>query len=336
MRDLLVALVVFGALPFILKRPFWGILLLVWLGYMNPHRLCYSYMYNMPVVQIVAIATLAGMLMSKEAKHMVWSREIVLLVIFIAWMGLTTTQAFFVDFAFVQYQKVIKIQILTFMALLLLTSRERVTQLIWAIVLSLGFYGVKGGIFTILKGGEHRVQGPEGTFIGGNNELALAMVMTIPLMRYLHLHEKNHLVKMGLMTGMILTAIAAFGTHSRGALVALSLTGLFFWLKSRNKLMTGTLILAAAAVALSIMPDAWFARMNTIETYDSDASGLVELTLGGLPGTWPTATFSVVDSRCFSRKLSISTARIPTTTATCTASTSRSLVTMAGSAWQCS
>ena len=31
--------IVFGSLPFILKRPFWGIMLLAWLGYMNPHKL---------------------------------------------------------------------------------------------------------------------------------------------------------------------------------------------------------------------------------------------------------------------------------------------------------
>ena len=272
MRDLVLAIIVFGSLPIILKRPFWGILLLAWLGYMNPHRLSYTFMYSMPVVQFVAIATLAGMLMDKAAKRIVWSREVVLLVMFVAWMGLTTTQAFYFDAALVQYEKVIKIQILTFMTLLMLTSRNRVHLLIWAIVLSLAFYGVKGGIFTIAKGGVYRVQGPSNTFIGGNNELALALVMTIPLMRYLQLHAKDGLVRLGLMAGMVLTAIAAVGTQSRGALVALAVTGAIFWLKSRNKIVTGVLILVAGLAALSIMPDTYFERMNTIQTYDQDAS----------------------------------------------------------------
>ncbi|MDP1902581.1 MAG: putative O-glycosylation ligase, exosortase A system-associated [Rubrivivax sp.] len=272
MRDLLVATIVFGSLPFILRRPFWGILLLAWLGYMNPHRLCYGFMLSMPVVQIVAIATLIGMLISKEAKRMVWSREIAVLVIFVVWMGLTTTQAFYFGLASEQYTKVIKIQILTFMALLMLTSRQKVHLFVWIVVLSLGFYGLKGGLFTVLKGGVHRVQGPEGTFIGGNNELALAMVMTIPLMRYLQLQEKHRLIRLGLMAGMILTAIAAFGTQSRGALVALTLTGGMFWWKSRNKIVTGALILASGLIGLSLMPEAWFERMHTIQTYEQDES----------------------------------------------------------------
>ncbi len=274
MRDLLIALIVFGSLPFILKRPFWGIVLLAWLGYMNPHRLCYGFMLNMPVVMIVALVTLTGMLFSKEAKRMVWSREIVVLVVFVVWMGITTTQAFNSDEAWVHYEKVIKIQILTFMTLLLLTSRERVNLLVWAIVVSLAFYGVKGGIFTITKGGVHRVQGPDNTFIGGNNELALAMVMTISLMYYLYMHETHKWLKPGLMAGMILTAIAAFGTQSRGALVALILTGTMFWLKSRTKFKTAVLVAFAGLVGLSLMPEAWFERMNTIGTYDEDQSAL--------------------------------------------------------------
>lgn len=271
MRDLFVASIVFGLLPFVLRRPFWGILLTTWLGYMNPHLLCYGFMQTMPVVLIVSAVTLIGMLASKEPKQMVWSSEIVILLIFLAWMGVTTTQAFFPELAVDQYIKVIKIQILTFMALLLLTSKYRIRLFIWVIVLSIGFYGVKGGIFTIIHGGVYRMQGPGG-FIGGNNEIALAMIMTIPLMRYLHLQETSKLVKHGLVAMMVLTAISAIGSQSRGALVGIVLMGAVFWIKSRHKFASAFLIAIAAVAIVSIMPDEWYARMNTIQTYDQDAS----------------------------------------------------------------
>lgn len=304
MRDLLVAFIVFGSLPFILKRPFWGILMLAGLGYMNPHRLCYGFMLTMPAVQIVAIFTLIGMLISKEAKRMVWSREIVLLVVFVAWMGLTTSQAFYVDAALLQFEKVIKVQILTFMTLVMLTSRQRVHLFIWAIVLSLGFYGVKGGIFTIATGGGHRVQGPPGTFIGGNNELAMALVMTVPLIRYLQLQEKSKNIKLALAGGMFLTVIAAVGSQSRGALVALALTGAIFWLKSRHKFVTAIFIAISVTAVGSIMPAEWYERMDTIKTYEEDASAQGRLVawetainiannrfLGGGFETWQPAVF---------------------------------------------
>lgn len=292
MRDLFVAAIVFGALPFVLKRPFLGILLMAGLGYLNPHRLCYGFMLSTPVVMIVALVTLVGMLASREAKRMVWSREVVVLVVFILWMGVTTSQALYFDAAFEQYDKVVKIQILTFMTLLLLTSRERVHLLIWAIVLSLGFYGVKGGIFTIVNGGAYRVQGPPGTFIEGNNELALALVVTVPLIRYLHLTEKNKLIRLGLAIGMFLTALAAIGSQSRGALVALVITGSIFWWKSRNKIITAAFVGVVAVVVVNVMPPEWFARMQTIETYGEDASAM-----GRINAWW--AAYHLANARFF-------------------------------------
>ena len=50
--------------------------------------------------------------------------------------------------------------------------------------------------------------------------------------------------------------------------------GAIFWLKSRNRLTLALLIVCAAAVIGSIMPDEWYARMNTIESYERDDSAL--------------------------------------------------------------
>jgi len=71
------------------------------------------------------------------------------------------------------------------------------------IVLSIGFFVLKGGLFTVLGGGTNWVFGPAGSFIHDNNELGLALVTVIPLMRYLQLastaralltcpHERYH------------------------------------------------------------------------------------------------------------------------------------------------
>ncbi len=292
MRDLLLATVVFGLLPFVLKRPFWGILMLTWLGYMNPHLLCYGFMYRAPVVMIVAVVTMIGMLLSKEAKKMIWSREMIVLVIFIAWMAITTTQAFYFDPAVEQLIKVCKIQILTAMALIMLTSRERIHQFIWIIVLSLGYYGLKGGIFTIVHGGVYRVQGPGNSFIAGNNELALALVMTIPLIRFLHLQEGRKMIKIALGFAMPLVAIAAIGSQSRGALLGLAITGAIFWWKSRNKFGTAALIAIAVLLIVAIMPEQWYQRMDTIDTYQQDDSAM------GRINAWGTA-INVANHRVF-------------------------------------
>lgn len=272
MRDLLVTAIVFGVLPFILRRPWVGVLLWCWLAYMNPHRQTWGFAYDMPFALITAIVTISAFLFSKEKKEMIWSRETIVLLIFIAWMLFTTLIAFYPEASWVQWNKVWKIQLFIFLTVLLINDRQKLHWLIWMIALSLGFYGIKGGIFTIVGGGTSHVLGPAGTFIGENNELGLALVMAIPLIRYLHLQETRQWLKTGLAGAMVLTGVAAIGTQSRGALVAMAVMGLFLWLKSRHKLMTGIFIAVAVAIVIMIMPQEWYDRMHTIKTYDEDLS----------------------------------------------------------------
>jgi probable O-glycosylation ligase (exosortase A-associated) len=272
MRDLFVAALVFGSLPFILRRPWFGIIVWTWLGFMNPHRMSWGFMTEMPVAMIVALTTLVGLLFSREPKKIPWTSDSVLLAIFVAWMILTTFFALYPELAWNQLDKVWRIMLMIFVAMMLITNRFRLHLLVWTIAVSIGFYGVKGGIFTILQGGMHRVYGPAGTFIGGNNEIGLALAMTVPLMYYLYRETKQWYLRWGLAAAMLLTALAAMGTHSRGALLAMGAMGVMLWWKSRHKFLM--LLLGGISVMLvySIMPQEWFDRMATIKTYEDDAS----------------------------------------------------------------
>ena len=93
--------------------------------------------------------------------------------------------AYYSAAAWEQMSKVSKIFLMIFVSMMLINTRERLIQLVWVIALSIGFFGVKGGIFTITTGGGFRVQGPAGSFIAGNNEMGLALAMTVPLLYYL-------------------------------------------------------------------------------------------------------------------------------------------------------
>jgi len=290
MRDIFVAGIVFGLLLFVFKRPWVGILLWSWLGYMNPHRLAYGFAYDFPFAMIVGLATIAAFMMSKEKKDMPWTREMIILLIFIGWMLFTTFFAFYPVLAWHGWNEVWKIMLMVFLTALIIKDRHQLHWLIWVIALSFGFYGIKGGIFTITNGGVYRVQGPEGTFIGGNNELALALVMTIPLIRYLHLQETRKWIKIGLASAMVLTGVAAIGSQSRGGMLAMAAMGLFLWLKSRNKIVTGMYMVIAVVIMASVMPQAWYDRMNTIKTYQEDQSAQ------GRINAWHTA-FNVAEAR---------------------------------------
>src|SRR5208282_1672716 len=118
-----------------------------------------------------------------------------------------------------------KILLMLFVTMMLMQSKQRINQLVWVIAMSLAFYGVKGGIFTIINGGVYHVRGPEGSFIGGDNEMGLALIMTIPLLRYLQIITRNIWLRAFLAAAMILCAIATVGSQSRGALLGLCAMG---------------------------------------------------------------------------------------------------------------
>lgn len=274
MRDLLVATIVFGSIPIVLMRPWVGILVWAWIGYMNPHRFTFDFAYNYPFAQVIAIATFAGLLISREPKRFLWTGTTAIWLLFIVWMNLTTLVALNPDGAVPEWERAMKIQLIAIVTILLITTRERLYLLIWVIVLSLGFFGVKGGLFSLMTGGQYLVMGPPMSFIAENNTLALALIMTLPLMRYLYVETQNLWLRIGLIGMMGLTALSIATSHSRGAFLAASAMMAFLWLKAPNKIRTGLVLVALIPAILAFMPEKWFERMETIKTFEQDASAM--------------------------------------------------------------
>jgi len=274
MRDIAVTAAVFLSLPFIVWQPWIGILVWNWIGLMNPHRLTWGFAYNMPFAQIVAIATVFGLLFSREPKRFPVNAVTVTLLALIAWMSFTHFFALNTQESSEGLIKMLKIQFVILLGLVLMQERLRIQLLTWVLVLSIGYYGVKGGVFTLRGGGGQQVLGPAGSFIEGNTEIGLAMLMMLPLMRYLQLNEPRRWVRWGLALAMILSGVAILGTQSRGALVGGAAMAVFFWLKSRNKVSLGIAMALLIPVFLTFMPETWWAKMGTIFTYEEDGSAM--------------------------------------------------------------
>lgn len=272
MRDIVITIIVFGAIPLVFMRPWTGILLFSWISYMNPHRLTYGFAYDFQFALIAALVTIIAFAIGREAKKFPVTPVTGLLILFIVWTSITTTTALAPENAMQQYTKFLKIQLMTFLTLMMFSTRERLNWLVVMIVFSLGFYGVRGGIFSIMTGGNYRVWGPPGSFFEDNNQLALTLIMTMPLMHYLQLIATNKWVRHLLSLVMLLTLGAIIGTYSRGALLALAAMGGVLWLKSSRKLPVAFAAVVCIAGVLSFMPQQWFDRMDTINTYDEDES----------------------------------------------------------------
>ena len=245
-----------------------------WLSYMNPHRLTWGFAYDMPFAQIVAITLILAVLFNKDKRNLPITPTTTVWIVFLLWMGITTALAIYPDRAFDYYVRIIKIQLVTFFTLMLITDKERVNALIWVIVLSIGFYSIKGGAFTILTGGSYRVYGPSDSFIAENNGLAVATLMIIPLFYYLSKSVSNKWLKRFFIMAIVLSLASAVGSQSRGALITLAAVSGYFWWQSKTKIITGITLVIVLSLGWMFMPESWHERMDTISNYEEDASAM--------------------------------------------------------------
>jgi probable O-glycosylation ligase (exosortase A-associated) len=277
MRDLFILLILFATVPLTFVRPHVGILAWCWISYMNPHRLSWGFAYGFPVAITVGVATFLAWAISKEPKKLQINWMSGLLLTFVFWMTFANLFAMVPELALEKWIQSIKILLMTFVTMILMRSRERLHAMIFVIVISLGFFGIKGGAFTILKAGASHVWGPPGSFIADNNALAMALVMVLPLMRYLQLHTESRLIQYGLYGAMVLSVFSIIGSQSRGAFLGGMVMLVLLLLKSRRRFLLGLLVVALLGGAAVFVPQTWINRMKTIETYDQDGSALSRL-----------------------------------------------------------
>lgn len=274
MRDLLiVAIVVIGAV-IALRRPWVGVLLWTWLSIMNPHRYSWGIAFDAPLAAIAAGSTLLGLLFTKERQSLFQGAPTVIFFLLALWVTISWLMGIDVAGDYDQWGKVIKIFLMTFIALVLLDHKQKLIIFVWVTVMSLAILGAKGGLFTILTGGGYRVWGPPGSFVADNNHFALALIMTIPLLHFLQLQIERAKLRHVMSVVMLLCAAAAIGSYSRGALLAIFAMTALLWWRSERKGLIGMAIIFVVLVFLPIMPETWWERMSTIKSYDEDGSAM--------------------------------------------------------------
>lgn len=291
MRDIAIAGFVFGTLPFILFRPWIGVLMFAWLSLMTPNRFAYGFAYDFQFSAVVAVCTLLGLLITKEKIRYEPNLVLVLLLFLPAWTCVTYIFALERESATGRLIEVLKVFLFVHVSAMVLQNRKQLDWMLWVIVVSVGFFGVKGGLFTIASGAGGKVYGPPGdSFLSDNNAISVALILVIPLMQYLRAISTSRLARLGLLAAMLLSGMAVLGSYSRGALLAIGSMLVFLWLKSSHKILFSALLIPVVPFAIAFMPAQWTERMNTISTYEQDASAM------GRINSWKTA-FNIANDR---------------------------------------
>ena len=281
MRGLVLLLGMCSLLGMAIMQPMVGVLAFDWISFMNPQQDAWgSFGSGLPWALLAGIATIIGCIAAKEPRQLPVNAMTVLITVFVILISINTIFAMgpWWEVKF-WYFLVLKSFLFMLIVAALLIDKRRVHALIWLMAISLGFYGVKGGVFTILTGGNNHVVGAGNSVLGDNNQLAVAMLIALPLMNYLRLQSAHRIIRIGLAFAMVMTLFAIVGTYSRGALIALTAVSAFLWWNSKGKIVSGIGLAIGLTLAIGFMPSQWVARMTTISSYKKSDSAESRITV---------------------------------------------------------
>jgi putative inorganic carbon (HCO3(-)) transporter len=275
-RDLFILTVVYGSLPVILFRPFYGLMVYSWLAFMRPQDMAWGASRILPLSQWVAIAMIIGLVLSiGRERLMTLKPQTVLLILLAAWISLSTIMAVVPEMSDDVYGQYWKAILMTVLATGLVRDRQRLRLLLLLIVFSIGFLGAKRGLFGLLRGGARFNDGPGG-FMSDNNSFALALNMVLPLLVGLAIVEKQRIIRIAAAVAAALCLLSVLFTFSRGGFLTLVVVGgLLIW-RSKRRLMVGGLLALALCGFLLFTSEQftqqYVERAQSIQDYEEDGS----------------------------------------------------------------
>ena len=153
----------------------------------------------------------------------------------------------------------------------LVTTIERIK--LFSLVM-VGCCAIHGGIAILnyASGREERLEGVAGGYFGDPNDLALSIILIMPIAWWASTVTSSKLQKTAVYFCMMLMVGGVISTQSRGGLIAL-IASVAVMVVTQGRERIGALILtlvAAVVFAVVVLPDNVFDRYTTITHYEQD------------------------------------------------------------------
>jgi probable O-glycosylation ligase (exosortase A-associated) len=275
MRDVLILLIFPMILYFCFKKPFIGISMWLWVALFYPKGWVYGFASGIRYNLIIVAATIISYLIMKEKQKNQWDGLSWAVLIFLIWTFITSLFTISIpEVVWTEWVEFFKICLLYFFTVAILRTETHINTMIWAVVLSLGFYSVVEGLKYIMSGGGHVLAGMGGHVMGDRNDLAVGIIVMIPLVVYLLSVTHIKVLKLGLMLVLLMAVVCVLGSGSRGGFIGITIVATYFWFHSKHKLIYVIVVPIIAIVGLEYMPESWHERMSTIDNADEDLSFL--------------------------------------------------------------
>jgi len=257
------------------KRPFIALGLWVWTAMFFPNYWVYGSAGLVRYNLLFSLGTIITYVSYKNKPTVNFRGTGRIVVLFCLWTLISALLSVgLVELSVEYFIRFLKVVLLFVFIILIIEKKLHFDFFLWCLVLSIGAYGGFEGTKYILTGGGHKIEGMTGHALGDRNELSLAMVMLIPICIYFlrRYSPVSKLIKMAFLGLILLLVLSVLGSNSRGGLISLLFLGGYFFTQSKNKFTYIITFSILMVIALQLVPEEWFSRMNTIEDAGDDAS----------------------------------------------------------------
>jgi putative inorganic carbon (HCO3(-)) transporter len=267
-----------------ITTPFVMTLGYIWVDTFQPQAVTYFILNELPVAFIMGGGAVVTYFALDRRSPPPLMTPMVCQILLGLWMTATLLWAEIPDRAWVKWDWAFKTMAFAAFIPLVIRSRVQIEAFAQTYVFSLAANFVPFGLKVLVSGGGY---GRNLGLIGGNSGLAeggllsTVCLMAVPLALFLGKHGKlvPRLPMMKAAYGFIaLLAVAtSFGTYERSALVGMVVLGMYMFVRSRQKLLFGTLIGVAALGLIAFSAQSWNARISTIDQYATEGSALTRI-----------------------------------------------------------
>ena len=268
LRTLFVIAIILLGIRYSLKGPFYALLFYLWIAYFRPESwLWIDFVSTINLSLIVGVVVIVATFMTAQKLRGPVATSLMLLFLV---QGLVSTLVSpEIAYAWPLWLNFAKSTIISCLMVSLITDERRLRMVLLVIALSLGFEGAKQGWAQLIlnPGGQNLNQIP---MLGDNNGVAVGMLMLVPILMALARTSSGRLERFMHRFVAVGILYRAVSTYSRGGFLSCGALLLHYVLRSKRKVVAIVGVALVAGLIVPVLPDAFWNRMQTIQTAADD------------------------------------------------------------------
>ncbi len=280
MLNLVLTLFIAGMLLLGLRHPFVWVLVYVYIDNLNPQKISWGFLADVPVSLITFILAFGGWLLLDDKKGTRFSVRQLIMLLLLFYCGYTTMGADYPEASLEKWAWVWKALLFAIFLPLTLRTPLRIEATALYMVLSAGAIVISAGMKTVFSGGGG--YGNLQSFINDNNGLyegstmSMVAIAIIPLILWLSRHgtifPPDWRVKIFAWALCLACMLVPVGTQTRTGLICIGLLGGLMLRHMKRRFLYLGLAVALGISAYPFLPQAYRDRMSTIGNHTADQS----------------------------------------------------------------